>query len=64
VVWCLASAFSRGDGDVQVALNLILPDELVKAAGPEAGIKRGILGIGFTRYDASYLTSPPQYSSG
>jgi len=56
----ITPAFSRGDGYVQVILNLVLPDEFIKVAWPEAGIKRGILNIGFTRYNASYLTSPPQ----
>jgi hypothetical protein len=55
----LSPAFGGGDGDVQVVLELILPDELIKAAGPEAGVKRYVLSAGFTRYDASYLNSPP-----
>ena len=55
------SAFSRRDSYVQIALNLVLADEIIKATGSEAGIKWYVLSAGFTRYNASYFTSPPQY---
>jgi hypothetical protein len=44
----LIPAFSRSDGYLQILLNLILPDEVIKAPGAEAGIKGYILSPGFT----------------
>ena len=44
----LASAFGGSNRDVQVVLNLILSDELIKTAGSEAGVKWYILGAGLT----------------
>ena len=43
----LASALSCGDGYVYILFNPVLPDEVIKTAGSQAGIKRCILGIGF-----------------
>jgi len=48
MVQCLTSAFRRLYGDVQVLLDLILPDELIQMAWPKADVKRGIFRIGFT----------------
>ncbi|GAH97676.1 unnamed protein product [marine sediment metagenome] len=44
----LAPAFSCSDSYLQVILNLILPDKVIKASGSEAGIKAYILGFGLT----------------
>jgi hypothetical protein len=48
VVQGFPPALGGGDGDLQVVLYFILPDELIEAAGPEAGVKGYILGAGFT----------------
>jgi hypothetical protein len=39
-------ALGGSNGDVQVVLNLVLPDELIKTAGSETGVKRYVLGTG------------------
>jgi hypothetical protein len=44
----LIPAFSRRDSYLQVFLNLVLPDEVIKALGSEASIKGYILGSGLT----------------
>lgn len=44
----LASAFGGGDGYVQIALDLILSDEVIKAARSEAGVKWYVLSARFT----------------
>ena len=59
MVQCLAPAFGSGDSYVQIILNLGLPDEVIKLAGSEAGIKLCVLSAGFTRYNALYFR-PPQ----
>ena len=56
----LASTFGGSDGYVQIALDLILSDEVIKATGSEAGVKWYVLSARFARYDASYFNSPPQ----
>jgi hypothetical protein len=48
VVECLTSAFRRRDGNTQVLFGLFLPDELIKMARPEAGVKGSIFSTGFT----------------
>lgn len=48
VVQRLTPALGRGDGDIQVALDFVLSDEVIKVAGTEAGIQRGVLGAGLT----------------
>jgi hypothetical protein len=48
MVKCLAPAFRRFYGNVQVVLDLILPDELIQMAWPETDVKRGIFNVGFT----------------
>ena len=48
MVQCLTPAFGGSDSYAQVFLNLVLPDEVIKAPGSEAGIKWYILGTGFT----------------
>jgi hypothetical protein len=42
----LAPAFSRSDSYSDVFLNLVLPDEVIKASGSEASVKRYILSSG------------------
>jgi len=37
-----------GDGYLNIILNLVLPDEVSKAAGSEASVKGYILGSGLT----------------
>jgi hypothetical protein len=60
VVQRLAPAFSRGDGYPQVFLDLVLPGEVVKAVGAEAGIKGGVLGFGLARNNALYFFTPAE----
>jgi hypothetical protein len=48
VVQRFAPALSGGDGYIQIVLYPALPDEFIKMAGSEVGIKWGILSIGFT----------------
>jgi len=55
VVQRIAPAFSRGDGYLQVFLDLVLPGEVVKAAGAEAGVKGGVLGFGLAGNNALYF---------
>jgi hypothetical protein len=57
VVQRFAPAFSRGDGYPQVFLDLLLPGEVVKAAGAEAGVKGYILFFGLAGSNALYLWS-------
>jgi len=42
----LAPAFSRSDGYPEILLNLVLPDEVVKASGSEATVEGYILSSG------------------
>jgi hypothetical protein len=58
VVQSLAPPLSRGDGYPQVFLDLVLPGEVVKAVGAEAGVKGGVLGLGLARNDALDFFSP------
>ena len=44
----LASTLGGSNGDVQVALNLILSDELIKTARSEASVKWYVLSAGLT----------------
>jgi hypothetical protein len=55
VVQSLAPPLSRGDGYPQVFLYLVLPGEVVKAVGAEAGVKGGVLGFGLARNNALYF---------
>ncbi len=55
----LVPAFGGGDSYAQVIFNLALPDEVVKTARSQAGIKWRILGAGFTRYNARYFNLAP-----
>jgi len=48
VVQSFAPALGGGDGYIQILLCPALPDEFIKTAGSEAGIKWYILGVGFT----------------
>ena len=48
VVQCFAPAFGSGDSYIQILLNPILPDEVIKAPGTETGIQWRVLGVGFT----------------
>ena len=60
VVQGFTSTLGGSDSYVYIFLSVILPDEVSKAARSQVGIKRYILGTGFTRYNASYFASPPQ----
>jgi len=44
----LAPTFSRNDSYPEIFLNLVLPDEVIKASGAKAGIKGYILSSGLT----------------
>jgi len=59
MVKCLTPPFSCGDSYVQILLNSGLTNELIKATGPEAGIKRYVFSTGFTRYNAVYFNLTP-----
>jgi len=48
MVKCLASTFGRGYSNAQVLFDLLLPDEVIDAARPEAGVKGSIFYTGFT----------------
>ena len=48
MVRCLAPALGGSDGYVQIIFYLILSDELGKVTGSEVGVKRYVLGAGFT----------------
>ena len=61
MVQCLTPTLSRGNSDAQVFFNPGLPDKIIKAPGPQAGIKRYILSTGFARNNTAYSTSPPRY---
>jgi len=54
MVQCLAPSLGGSNGDADVFLDFVLPDELLEAAGAQAGIKRPVLGSGLTRYNTSY----------
>jgi len=51
----------RGDGYIYIILDFFLPDEVVKAPGPEAAVKGYILVVGLARNDAVYLKLPPAH---
>jgi hypothetical protein len=51
----LVPALSRGDGYLEVILNLILPDKVIKTPGAKAGVKVYILSPGFARYNSFYF---------
>ena len=59
VVQSFITAFCRGDSYLEVVLRLVLSRKLSEMPWPQVGIKRRVLGAGFTRYDASYFVSPP-----
>ena len=44
----LAPALSRGDGYLEVFLNLALPDKFSEMARPEAAVKVYVLSFGLT----------------
>jgi hypothetical protein len=44
----LAPALSRGDGYLEVFLNLVLPDKFGEMAGSEAAVKGYVLSSGLT----------------
>jgi len=56
VVQRFTPTFGGDDSNVQVLLDLALPDEVIETPWPQAGIKWYILSAGFTRYDAGYGT--------
>jgi len=59
MVKCLTPPLSRGDSYAQVLLNSGLTNEVIKAPGSEADIKRYVLSTGFTRYNAVYVNLTP-----
>ena len=59
MVKCLASPFSRSDSYAQVLLNSGLTNEVIKATGSEANIKRYVLSTGFARYNTVYFNLTP-----
>jgi hypothetical protein len=44
----LVPALSRSDSYLEVILNLVLPDKVIKAPGAKASVKVYILSPGFT----------------
>ena len=60
VIQRFASAFGSGDSYVQIFLDSILPDEVVKATGAQVSIEWCIFSAGFAGYYASYFALPPQ----
>ena len=59
MVKCFTPPFSCSDSYAQILLNSSLTNELIKATGPEAGIKRYVFSTGFTRYNAVYFNLTP-----
>jgi len=59
MVKCLSPPLSCSDSYAQILLNSGLTNKLIKATGPEAGIKGYVLSTGFTRYNAAYLKLTP-----
>ena len=59
MVKCLSPPLSCGDSYAQILLNSGLTNELIKATGSEAGIKRYVFSTGFTRYNAVYFNLTP-----
>jgi len=59
VVQGLLPAPGGGDGNLYIVLYLVLPDEVIKAPGTEAAIKRFVLGVGLARDYALYFTAAP-----
>ena len=51
---------SRIDGYFKIFLGPVLSGKVGKTPRSETGIKRSILGTGFTRYNASYVDLPPR----
>jgi len=43
----LAPPLGGGDGYVQVALDLALPDEVAQVAGPEVAVQRDVVAVRF-----------------
>jgi hypothetical protein len=58
VVDGLAPAFSGGDADLEVFLEVLLPDEVRQGARPEAVIKGRVFNIGLTGNNASDFSPP------
>jgi hypothetical protein len=54
----LAPPFSRSDSYPDVFLNLVLPDEVGKVSGAQAGVKSYVLIPRLTGNNAVYLTHP------
>jgi len=60
VVQSFITASGCFDSYLEVVLRLVLSRKLRQMPWPQVGIKRRVLGAGFTRYDASYFVSPPE----
>jgi hypothetical protein len=58
VVDGLAPAFSGGNGDLEVFLGVILPDEVGEGTRPEAVIQGRVFYIGLTGNNASDFSPP------
>jgi hypothetical protein len=54
----LVPALSRGDGYLQVVLNLILPDKIIKTPRSKAAVEVYILGSGLTGNNSVYFNPP------
>jgi len=46
MVQCLLPALGRGDGYLDVILDLVLADEVAEAPGAEATVQGYVLGVG------------------
>ena len=57
-------ALGGSDGDVQIILNSILADKIVKTAGSQVDVNWYVFSTGFTRYYALYLNLTPIISPG
>jgi len=54
----LAPALGGGDGNLEVFLDLVLPDKVGQGTRPEAGIEGCVLFAGLAGYNAGYGLTP------
>ena len=59
----LAPALSGGDGNLEVFLDLFLPDEVGQGTRAEAGIEGCVLCVGLSGDNAGYGLTPSEYFS-
>jgi hypothetical protein len=57
VVQRLAPRPGGGDGDVQIALDLLLADEIAEMPRPQAVVQSGIGAFGFRGNDTFYFST-------